>query len=166
MKKNHTHGILLLAKFAHIKTTQEITKLTDQDNWSLLELTYDQETEKTVIDYIKDLGYDTIIMFENGQKNYAVPNPKLKGSTNLPNPTRQRRHRYSNSSQPYKTVCSEKEIRKAMNTTMASVESSVISYGVDRRWQRKTMMTLLKKNSKNSKDIDTALARKRLQNIS
>jgi len=77
------------------KTTQETVQLSNQDNWVNLELTYDAEAKKSIVDYIKDEGYDSIKMFENGQENYAIFKPNQVKLTTNKNPSKSDDMRYS-----------------------------------------------------------------------
>lgn len=71
------------------------TELEDIDNWSYIEELFDRESGKDVFQYIKDLGYDAINIFEKGKSNYVVFNKnQIKDVTNQ-NPTENPDIRYS-----------------------------------------------------------------------
>lgn len=77
------------------KTTQEVEYLTGVDNWTNIELTYDSNSKKSVVDYIRELGYDGIKMFEDGQTNYAVFRTNQIKLTSNENPTISKDIRFS-----------------------------------------------------------------------
>lgn len=77
------------------KSTQKDEYFTGVDNWTSIELSYDAETKKGLIDHMKELGFDGIKMFENSQENYVAFKPnQIKEITNT-NPTKDKDIRYS-----------------------------------------------------------------------
>ena len=73
----------------------EETYLDDIDNWQYIETLFDRESGKDVFQYIQDLGYDAINIYEKGVSNYVVFNKNQIKDVNNQNPTNANDIRYS-----------------------------------------------------------------------